>query len=73
MERLSDGVLICCRSQWSSLVSKYQKAHPHVKQRIVVIFLYFFQLLLTSYGWQKREKNNKMDIFVAEFFDIMKG
>ena len=28
----------------------YKKAHPHEKWRIVVIFLYFCELSLTSYG-----------------------
>ena len=38
----------------------------------VVIFLYFRELLLTNYDWQRRKKN-KMDIFVAEILDCMKG
>ena len=52
--------VICCRSQWSSLVSKYQKAHPRVKRRIVVIFLYFCGPSLTSYGRWKRRRHDKM-------------
>ena len=32
------------------LVSRYEKALPHEKRRILVIFLYFCGFLLTSYG-----------------------
>ena len=48
----------------ASLVSRYKKAHPCEKLRIVAIFLYFCGLWLTSYGWQK--KKDKMEIFVAD-------
>ena len=33
----------------ASLMSRYEKAHPHEKRRIVVIFLCFCGLLLTNY------------------------
>ena len=41
MERAYLIVLFCCHSQWSSLVSKCQKAHPRVKlvSQAIRIFL----------------------------------
>ena len=66
-------VLICCLSQCSSLMSKYQKAHPRAKWRIMVIILYFCELSLTSYGWWKRRKKDKREIFVVELLDCTKG
>ena len=52
MDRLSMTMLICCRSQWSSLVSstfscKMENCH------------YFCKLLLMSYGWRKGKKEEQ--------------
>ena len=58
----------------ASLVSRYEKAHPCEKWKIVV---YFCGLWLMSYGWRKRKKERKKggqnDIFVVESLDCMKG
>ena len=71
----------------ASLVSKYEKAHPREKWRIVCgNFSYFCRLSFMSYGWQKKrkkkrkkerkkerkKKNDEMDIFVAEFLTSQK-
>ena len=63
------------------LVSRYEKALPREKQRILVIFLYFLGFSLTSYGcWKrkkkkkkKKKKKNKMHIFGTGLFDRTKG
>ena len=77
MERLSIFTAVASEVV-ASLVSRYEKAHSREKWGIVVIFLYFCGLSLTSYGWWKRrkkerKKKDKMEIFVAEYLDFTKG
>ena len=41
------------------LVSRYEKNVRRIKWRILVIFLYFCEFSLTTYGWRKKEERKK--------------